>query len=100
MNNDDGRLSERLEARLQLRAGHPDWMKESAYADSEETRALLTEALDLARRWEGSVVGTVDRVGCDEEGDPRVLVHSTIDELHRGAPLPYRKVRIVPDPTP
>ena len=43
------KLSERLEARLALRAAPTEIVQEPAYVDSPECRALLQEAADLAR---------------------------------------------------
>lgn len=46
------KLSERLEARLALRAAPTEIAKEPAYVDSADCRALLQEAAELARRVE------------------------------------------------
>ena len=56
-------LSERLEARLALRATPPDWMEAEVFADSHECRELLSEAAALARRVEGAAwVACSDRL--------------------------------------
>lgn len=59
------KLSERLEARLALRAGLPEWSNHEIFVDSRECRELLEESLALARRVEEAHERTVvqDREG-------------------------------------
>lgn len=54
----------------------------------------------LCERWlavEDAATGECVEVGDDEEGQPRALIHSTRDELRRGKPLAFQRVRIIPD---
>lgn len=54
----------------------------------------------LCRRWlavEDAASGEAVEVGDDETGQPRVLIHSTRDDLMRGPPLAFRRVRLVPE---
>lgn len=78
------KFSERLEAAASIRE------------NGRETCALLREAAELARRVEGAATGECFEVGDDEAGRPRVIVHSTRDDLRRGAPLIFKRLALVP----
>lgn len=92
------KLSERLEARLALRAGVPDFIKEPAYVDSEECRALLREAAELARSVEDAAVVEInsdaDDVRLIAEGGPldRMATSLRVIGMHG------QRVRLVPEP--
>lgn len=55
----------------------------------------LPALLALAEAVMGAATGEVVEVGNDEEGQPRVLIHSTREELMRGPALPFKRVRLV-----
>lgn len=50
----------------------------------------------VLRAFEVAATGRVVAAGDDDSGQPRVLVHSTREELSRGKPLVFRRVALVP----
>lgn len=73
--------------------------EENGRADRHVPPATLAA---LCRAWlalDEAATGTVEAAGDDEAGQPRVLVHSTRDELAQGPSLACQRVRIVPEPS-
>lgn len=50
---------------------------------------------ELRKRIEGAAVGIVVAIGDDEDGQPRVIVHGTREDISRGPSLICRRVRLV-----
>ena len=61
-----------------------------------DNAAQLRADLALAERVRGSATGEVVEVGDGEEGQPRVLIHSTREDLKRGHSTLFKTVYIVP----
>lgn len=55
----------------------------------------LPALLDLAERYEAAPEGEAIEIGNDDEGQPRALIHSTREELRKGPPLAFRRIRLV-----
>lgn len=62
----------------------------------EFIRGLAEDAAKW-RALDAAATGEVVEVGDDESGQPRVLIHTSREELKRGPPL-FKRVRIVPTP--
>jgi DNA polymerase/3'-5' exonuclease PolX len=73
------------------------WQRENpTYASLKEDLRKVTAKLDaLQARIDTSVTGTVERVGDDEDGQPRVLIFSTRDALLHGPNIACKRVAIL-----
>jgi hypothetical protein len=89
-----------LRAKVAERA---DWVCPETYdltlqavkAEAKRSNDLAEELRALKIRVEAAPVGKVIEVGYDEEGQPRVIVHSTREELRDGPPIYAKRVRLV-----
>lgn len=57
---------------------------------------MSTKALDALRVLDNAPIVEIKEIGTDENGQCRVLAFSTPEELAKGPPLVYRRVRLVP----
>ncbi len=91
--------AERAEAELErFRAavhGPDGWAMENRALQHRAERAEA-EVAGLRALIEGAATGEAVEVGDDESGQPRVLIHSTRDELAKGEALVFRRVCILP----
>jgi len=73
-----------------------DMVKEAGFRNVGIKPAELSALLDIAEAVARAATGEVVEVGDDDEGQPRVLIHSTRDELRKGSALAFKRVSIVP----
>jgi len=70
----------------------------TAYLPGSVYGDALRAGIEALRAVREAPVGECMEIGDDEAGQPCVLIHSTRDELRKGPPLAFRKVRLVPVP--
>lgn len=65
--------------------------RSEAYASAAEELSRALAQLDDG--WRG-VIGEVVEIGDDDEGQPRILIHTTREAIKNGPPLAFRTVRV------
>lgn len=84
----DHRLDENQVSALDDAIEVLDWLR------SDEARAMLA----VWEAWGDAATGEVFEIGDDDEGQPRVLIHSTRNELRKAAQsICFKRVRLVPE---
>jgi hypothetical protein len=63
----------------------------------DELVALVRELAELRRRVAEARVVEVKQAGDDEDGNARIVAHSTRDELAKGGPLVFKRFRLLPE---
>lgn len=64
----------------------------------EAAQDLLTHAPPAPSGGWRSIEGECVEIGDDEEGQPRILIHTTRDAIKGGPPLAFRRVIVAPAP--